>query len=81
MNNDGVLTESDDQACQAKLTDHIMAKLNSMGVPAMPADMEAQMESMQTMSAALGKEMFEKFIDSDGDGAASLEEIKMVRIG
>ena len=30
------------------------------------------------MSSALGKEMFDKFIDSNNDGAASLEEIQMV---
>merc|ERR1711909_203539 len=75
MNGDGLLTESDDAACQTKLTDHIMEKLRSMNVPDMPDDMAQQMESMKSMSSALGKEMFDKFIDSNNDGAASLEEI------
>ncbi len=51
MNGDGLLTESDDAACQTKLTDHIMAKLKSMNVPDMPDDMAQQMESMKALGS------------------------------
>ena len=90
--NDGVLTKADDQSCKTRLKDMILDRVEKWVFRVFIArkqafseynyeiddEIMAQLEQYEGMMSAFGEQVFNEFIDSDHDGAATLEEIQFV---